>query len=563
MTVNINEIAQIREKIIKDKDLWKAQFRTVGEFVHMLKQEFDSEVSDGSFLTRDIQDMTAPEANLTFAGAMVGSLWPNGAKSFKMMPPEGMDDTSEVVKYFEAINRIKNDAMDDPRAGLENAVGEYMNDQGSLGTSGIMTEVGDKSEELELSYKAYGVQRMAIAEGKSGFVDTVVLDLKWSAKRLVQEYGKENVSQKVLEKLKSDPNIDDIRFSILIMPRKLEKISKDNSKEMPFMSIHWEHQTKKLLKESGFLEFPMSVGRITKLHSETYGRSPAMNALPAILRLNYMAGLMMTAAEKKLNPPLGVLNGALNAGGVLDTSAKAINVLKTDVRSGNVPPVFPIQDVGDIQEALLTVQDLREQVTKAFKLDKLLDFNNQTQMTATETSIRDRIRSTALGSMFSRQYIELFIPLIERSVNVILRNNKLGLIQGSREHQLALSVGQEPLVIPDAVREAMAKGDNWYRIEFFTPASRLMKAEQKNGIIETWQIAGQIAQFKPEVLNGLKELDSIRLFGDLAGAPDEIFETIEDAKAIGQAQREAQAAQAQAEQENVRADTAKKESEAQ
>ena len=50
----------------------------------------------------------------------------------------------------------------------------------------------------------------------------------------------------------------------------------------PIASVYYHADSKHLLSESGFDDFPFMVPRFVKDSVSTYGRSPAMNALPDV-----------------------------------------------------------------------------------------------------------------------------------------------------------------------------------------------------------------------------------------------------------------------------------------
>ena len=64
--------------------------------------------------------------------------------------------------------------------------------------------------------------------------------------------------------------------------------------------------SEQLLSESGFDDFPFMVPRFVKDSVSTYGRSPAMNALPDVKMLNKMSETTIRAAQKQIDPPLMV-----------------------------------------------------------------------------------------------------------------------------------------------------------------------------------------------------------------------------------------------------------------
>lgn len=312
---------------------------------------------------------------------------------------------------------------------------------------------------------------------------------------------------------------------------------------MPFMSVHYEDATGHVLKESGFEEFPIQVARFRKLIYEKYGRSMGMDALPDVREINALREAIIVATEKTLDPPLGLLNDGMLGGGIVDTSSGALNVFDIQGNVGGTPPIFPINTVGDMNTALVRITELRESIAQHFNIDRLLDFNNQTQMTATETVQRAAIRNSSLVSLVSRQIIELFTPLIERSINIMMRNDQFGFIPGTAEFQAATLFGENVDIIPERIAQRLLNEQEVYEIRYTTPADRVTGAEELGGLLQVIQINQQLMQTHPDTqayldIGNIQE-NMIRL----TGAPPDIIKSTEEVLEI-QAQQ-AQAAQQQ------------------
>jgi hypothetical protein len=78
------------------------------------------------------------------------------------------------------------------------------------------------------------------------------------------------------------------------------------AKDKPIASVYYHADTRMLLSEGGFDDFPFMVPRFVKDSVSTYGRSPAMNALPDVKMLNKMSEVTIRAAQKQIDPPLMV-----------------------------------------------------------------------------------------------------------------------------------------------------------------------------------------------------------------------------------------------------------------
>lgn len=528
-TTQAQKIIANNSRLLQKRSNWHRQWQQVGEYVSQVKQDFEVKHHVGDFLNDDIYDSTGTFAAGAAAASILGILWTATAKkNIQITPPEDMENvTDEEMRWYEDIvTKRLTIAMDAPQANLTLALNEYMLDQVIFGTSGI----GVFWEGDGLFYKPFGVRETVIDEGVKGIVDTAYFNVEWDVKRIVDTYGIENVSDKIRDAYEREDygSLHDI--IIAYEPRKTQGgVGKFN---MPYSATHIEKSTKHVMREGGFEEFPIVMVRFKKLNYEKYGRSVAMDALPDIKELNVLREAVIVATEKELDPPLGLLDAGMLGGGVVDTSAGALTVFDAANNIGSAPPVFPINTVGDLNTALARIEDLRNSISQHFFLDRLLDFNNEVQMTATETNTRARIRDNSLSSLIARQVSEGFNPLIERSVNLMLRNDQFGVIQNSVDQKAAEAAGEQVDIIPERIAKRLLEGKEVYDIRYTTPASRIANAEELQGLFEQVGLFQQLAQTDqtaPLYLN----IDAIAANSTrLLGSPADTIRTKEEIQAL-------------------------------
>lgn len=516
----INRAKQLREKQVP----WHDQWQLIGEFIHLIKQEFQNSHQVGEFLTREIFDSAGPKASKIAASTLVSLLWPQTKNRIRTNPPKSLEGTKLEKEYYEFVGHTILSVMDDPLAGFAISTDEYMMDEVNLGTAGVEI-VSDK--ETKVRFTPWGVKHMCIGEGKYGRVDTVYLTIETDVDRLVKDYGLDAVSPKTREAFEAGKFDQKRKLLIAIEPRITKMQGTAGNKDMPFQSVHIEEDCKHLIKESGFEELPIVVGRLIKLLGETYGRSLAMDALPVILERNSTKEATIIAIEKSLDPPLGVYSDGILGGGEIDTSSGAINVFNPSDQGKDRQPIFPLHTVGEFKQVVALLQDQSEEISNHFLVDRLLDFNNETRMTATETTLRDRMRNATLGQIFNRQINEYFIPCIERVFRILLADGHLGVKAGDPR----LDDNPNMRIIPDTIVELMESGEDVFDLEFYTPAKRIMQSEEAEAILRTWEHAGQQVELgKPEVLDNLNGDMSLKLYGDIVGAPSELFNSKEEVK---------------------------------
>lgn len=482
-----------------------------------------------------IYESTAPNAARKAASVLKGILWPEASKSLKLNLIESIPDTEDNKNWIESSTKKMIRAMDNPRAGLSSAIEENFYEQVTFGSAAIFIAEDD---ETDVRYNSWPFKNIVFDEGKNGVVNTVYFWDNWSVKRIVETYGKDNVSDEIKEAYDKN-RVNEVFKIIQAIEPKLK-----NGKEIEERdSIHFEYESGNILKESKFNEDPVPTVRFFKNTDSPYGISPAIECRPAIKEINRKVQLREYLEEQEITPALGYITSSFG-GEYLDITPGADpNPFNDTLSSGT--PVFRIIPQVNLNISDDSIVRLEEKITEAFSLDRLLDFNNQTQMTLGEAQIRNQIRGQVNNSIFSRQVAELFTPLIERTFNILFRKGVFGVLEGSEEEALLKRQGKVINYIPKDVADVIKSGEDFYEIEYNTPAARMRDAEALNGIVSSVGYFLQLAQAKPEVLLWLDEEQIAKNVIELTGSPKEILHSKELVEQIKQAQAEAAAKQAQ------------------
>lgn len=546
--MELQRILERHQALEKEKQPYLNVFEMIGKFIRLRKTNFNTDSNIAEFLTAEnVYDATAPNALFTMSASLMGNMWPNGAKSFRLVKPDSLPDTLAIRDYFDKISQRVANAMDHPKARLSIALDEYINDLGAFGTCGIaVCENDDKDNPV--SYKVWDVKTMVVDEDPNGIIDTIYNKFKLSVRQTVETYGIDNVSERV-RKLYSDLKFNEqvtILHAIYPRPIKARRRGGKTGKGLPYASLHIDLDSKMIMKESGFKYLPVIVGRFYKVPGERYGRSPAMQALPDIIEINAIRESVLLATEKALQPPLVVLDDGSMGAGEIDTSPNGITVLNVSGRMGSMDPIKPLYTVGELQAAQAQIEQLIQNITQAFFIDRLLDLNNDTRMTLGEAQIRNRIRGDSLTSIFDRQEIEEFTPLIDTTVKILLDKKLLGVEEGSIDEYAILLSGKEEessiIKIPPEVGQLIREGREWYKIQYISPAKRMQQAEELQGIYTVMEITNGIAQVDPSVLDYIKADVLLKRAASLGGGPSEIIQDEDTVRGIRE-QRAAQQAE--------------------
>jgi hypothetical protein len=531
----------------------------IARYVLSRKQGFTTELTAGDFVTHgDVYDDTAIRALNIMVSSLIGALWKNGARTFKLVKPAQIADTKLVKDFYAEVNRRVVYHMEHQKAGFDVAYQEYMLEDGAFGTAGIGVFPAKPGSENLVEYQAWTLKSMCVCEGASGYVNKVFYEFDFNAFQLVEEYGDNARTDEVNASLTALDYDKKYRVLWVIRPRDKYNPSVENNLNMPYESLHILVGPKTLLKESGFQEMPVKVARFYKNRDEEYGRSPAMEALTSIVSLNDFAKLEIIGTEKIVKPSMYLLDDGSFGQGVLDTSPDGLTVLDMSSRVTSASPIGTVGAVGDLNYIGKISERLVNQIMSHFFVDRLLDLNNNTRMTLGEAQIRNEMRSESLGAIYNRQIKEGLTPIIERTINVLFDTGELGVTEGSDKHKMLLAQGKDPLIIPSEVVEALMKGEDFYTIEYISPAARVLRSEELRGVMNTWQFAATYAAVEPELMLKLKKERSIELVNELGGGSSDILYSKEEFEEAVANFREAQAVAAQQKLAASQADIAAK-----
>jgi hypothetical protein len=522
-----------------ERSNWDTMYQVLGEYISLNKQNFEGQPAKGEFLIKEVFDSTGVFGAYNSASSLLGMLWTGSAKqALEIVQPDDMEESTELSEFYEMMTIEATRHMDDANANLTLALDEYMLDQMIFGTSGVGVEKGVDSK---LLYKPYGVKELYIDEGRNGRVNVANLFYEWTITRLVDEYGIENVSEKSRKTFEAGQGEQTIKVLITIQPRK-EKKAELGMLSLRFESIHMEYDSCHIMREEGFSEFPIPVTRYRKLNYEKYGRSAGMNALPDIREANALREAVIIATEKSLDMPQGVIDGGMLGGGFIDTSAGAITVFNASANVGNSPPIFDIGKQPEIRAAMERLEDLKETISRHFNIDRLLDFNNDVQMTFGEAQIRDQLRTSSLSGLFARQISELFTPLFERSMNILWRDGVFGVVEGSEEELEAQERGEEVKYLPEAIVKRLEQGKDVYQIVYKTKAANASKAEEYIAILDVMNFALQAMQVDEGIRDRVDLHEALKEIGNIRGLPVGVLRQDDKVEAIQKSRQEQQQA---------------------
>ena len=420
--------------------------------------------------------------------------------------PLGPEMTDEEEKWAERLRDYQFAVRYDPRAGFHTATQKALRSCIAFGTGVTFTEEsygqqGADARRVPFVYRYIPLSQCLLSLNAEGNCDTNIRVYSMTARQLVQKFG-DKVSSKVKKDAESDRDAE--RPSAIIhavMPREEMGSSHvpGSVRNSGFMSVYVERDTKQLLGEGGFFEFPYNVFYWTQFDDSAYGESPVMLGIDDIRGLNVMRRAQLRAGQQWVSPPLAVANdGVMNRPNL---NPQAINPGAIDENGRlKIQPIITGQNPAIAADM---IERERQGIRETLYINLFQILVNNPSMTATEAMIRANEKGELLGPAGAKIQAAL-ANQIEREIAILDRKG-------------AFSQGGS-LEAPESLDQGSIS------VRFTSPLDRLRQAKEGEGVMKTYQFAAQIAAAKgtPEVFDNFDDDESVDLVARVFGAPMKI-----------------------------------------
>ena len=348
--------------------------------------DFKTTRTPGVRLDRQTYDDTAKSAARKLASVYFTELTNTSTEWFGLRIKEAdFKDIPEVKSYLKESTSIMLDILSSPKHKFPDSMNELLMDYVTYGNACMFITV----EKNKLAFRTFHLSQIFVQENFKGQVDTVFRKYKMTIRQAVQEYGEENMSDKVKELIKKEEWDREIEMLHVVMPRvEVVKGSKKPS-NLPVASFTVDLSFKHIIRESGFHEMPYVFPRFSKITGELYGTGPGWTALSTIRRLDVLQKNILIGSDYQVRPvtlvndesvmlPVNIVPGGMIYGEFLD---------------GGRPPITTLPVQSDFRAALEIIQQSQQAINEAFFVDQLT-LPKLDRATATEVQTRksDRLR---------------------------------------------------------------------------------------------------------------------------------------------------------------------------
>lgn len=469
----------------------------------------------------DLLDSTASEAIQIMAANIISGTTPSNAIWFKAIP-DGIDDPAELTEGEAWLDNVCQFMWRNIHgANFDSEIMDHIIDYIVVGWAVLYEDI-DREKHGGYTFETWAIGSCYIASSRQdGRIDTIFHVQSMNATALVKEYGEDMVSDKVREALKNTP---DKCFPILhaIFPREGFKQPMDDRpllpKHMPFASYHIELDCKKIIKESGYHEFPCAVPRYRRIPDSVYGVGAMSVALPEAKAVNsmmrdYLRSLEMASIGMYVAEDDGVLN------------PRTVRLGPGKLLTANSPDAIKrLDDTRGVQVSQQAIDALQANIRRKLMADTLTPPYNQ-PMTAAETYMRVDMIRQQIGPLYGRAQAELLVPILERSFGLAYRAGALG----------------------DAPEELQGRNMSF---KFVSPLARAQQLEDVSSIERFMQSALSIAQVDQNAIDNLNIDSAMQILAQRLGVPTSLMRTSDELQAYrdqkAQVQQQAQAQEQEA-----------------
>lgn len=394
------------------------------------------------------------------------------------------------------------------------AMHEHYLDYASIATACVYSEE-DKYNPGEVWFCTEHMGGVYIALNDYGVVDTVHLRRQFTARQAGQKFGVENLSGDLQEAFKTKPETMH-QFIHRVAPREMRDEQRRDSVNLPFESVWVEEKTRKIVRESGYEEFPFSVPRWGVAPGEIYGRGPGTDALADMKMLQQKAKAQIRGEQLAVEPPIDIPASGYMMPLSLVPGGRNVRQPGTQER------IERMDIAGNIVVGEDSILRLQAAIKETFYNNLFLMLDQfEGNITATEALERVQEKIQLLGPTVGRHRRECLEPQVTRAFRIRFRAGK----------------------IPPPPPEVIEAGGG-FDIEFASQLDISQRGYEVNSITKYYQIVGGIAQLKPEVLDIVDGDATARELAELVGMPATLVNDEDQVKKIRQARMEA----AQAEQ---------------
>ncbi|EPE1461366.1 portal protein [Morganella morganii] len=496
------QLSQLKAERLSFEPHW----RELSDFTRPRSTRFTaSEVNRGDRRNSKIIDPAAVMAARTLSSGMMSGITSPARPWFRLATPDrDLMDYGPVKLWLETVEQRMNEVFN--RSNLYQSLPLMYEDLGTFAT-GAMAVVADPQRVIRTV--PFPTGSFYIANGADLSVDTAVREFSMTVRQVVTEFGMDAVSDTVKSQWNSGQYGQWVNVVHAVYPNLGRQTGKLEAKHKAYKSVYYEANSTddKLLRESGYDEFPIMAPRWEVNGEDVYGSScPGMVALGSVKALQLLQRRKAQMIDKITNPPLQAPASIKSQR--ISTIPGGINYLPMADVNNQIKPLFQIPANGT-NGLLEDIQDTRQIIDHAYFVDlfRMMQTVNTRSMPVEAVAEMREEKLLMLGPVLQRLDSELLDKLINRTFSVMAENNLLP-------------------VPPDEMQGMQLK------VEYISVMAQAQKAIGVSSIERFIGFTSGIGQFKPDALDKINVDETIDAYAASIGVPPSVVATNEQVAQI-------------------------------
>ncbi|WLV37776.1 portal protein [Morganella morganii] len=505
------QLSQLKAERLSFEPHW----RELSDFTRPRSTRFTaSEVNRGDRRNSKIIDPAAVMAARTLSSGMMSGITSPARPWFRLATPDrDLMDYGPVKLWLETVEQRMNEVFN--RSNLYQSLPLMYEDLGTFAT-GAMAVVADPQRVIRTV--PFPTGSFYIANGADLSVDTAVREFSMTVRQVITEFGTDAVSDTVKSQWNSGQYGQWVNVVHAVYPNLDRQTGKLEAKHKAYKSVYYEATSTddKLLRESGYDEFPIMAPRWEVNGEDVYGSScPGMVALGSVKALQLLQRRKAQMIDKITNPPLQAPASIKSQR--ISTIPGGINYLPMADVNNQIKPLFQIPANGT-NGLLEDIQDTRQIIDHAYFVDlfRMMQTVNTRSMPVEAVAEMREEKLLMLGPVLQRLDSELLDKLINRTFSAMAENNLLP-------------------VPPDEMQGMQLK------VEYISVMAQAQKAIGVSSIERFIGFTSGIGQFSPDALDKINVDETIDAYAASIGVPPSVVATNEQVAQIRENRAQQQA----------------------
>lgn len=421
-------ISKRKAALEEERSSFIAHYKELAEYMLPRRGRFSlTDRNKGDKRYKSIINSAATQAiKVSRAGLMSGVMSPSRPWFALATEDPDLMDSQNVRIWLDACTAKLNSVFN--KSNLFNMAPVMFGELLLFGT-GAMSHLDD--DEHVARFYTHTVGSYCIAQNERYEVDTLVREFEMTTEQLIEAFGLDAVSAQV--KNAYDSGNYDQWWPVVHYtgPNNYREVGRLDSKNKKFMSCYYEvncnEDPNKILRESGFDEFPAYVPRWDLTGEDVYGTDcPGMIALGDVKQLQLEEKRKAQAIDKMVNPPLKGPPSLQNV--PVSSLPGGLTIYDQDATKEGLTPIYQVEPrIAELKEDLDGITRRINEIffnDLFFAITQMEGIQPRNQLELTQ---RNQERLVQLGPVLERLQSEFLAKLIERTFNQLARKDMLPL----------------------------------------------------------------------------------------------------------------------------------------